>query len=220
MHRSDSLRRWSHWLFPTRAVFYAGTTHHPPTGSGNTSGGGCGAGAADPYRQFSDILSSRSPHGAADIFDGKFMGGSGVIDPSAIAQMQRMLQANITPEMRDSMAKMMRSNLQGDGGGGDASMGMMAFGLGENEKGKKVARAAKLSYDLKTGKVSKDFMEQQLDPDDVSLPKDTVGNYDTDGAVEVEFVEATQELHGKSVSRPTESIAEAEVVIETAPREK
>jgi hypothetical protein len=171
------------------------------------------------YKQFSDILSkartpSPSQGGATpEFFDGRFQPGSGFIDPYSIAQMQNTLKTNLTPEMRDSMASMLQSALQGSDGMPGASLGMMAFGVGENEKGKKVARAAKLSYDLKTGKVNKDFMEEQLEPDDVSLPKETVENYDTEGATEVEFVEDEKHVRGAGVA--AEPIPEAEIEVET-----
>ena len=172
----------------------------------------------DRYKQFSDILSkARAPRPAPgatpEFFDGRFQAGNGFMDPNSIAQMQNTLRANMTPEMRDSMASMLQSALQGGDGMPDGSVGMMAFGVGENEKGKKVARAAKLSYDLKTGKVNKDFVEEQLEPDDVSLPKETVENYDTEGATEVEFVE--DQKQGKGTSSSAEPIAEAEIEVET-----
>lgn len=173
-------------------------------------------GDEDRYRQFSDILSkARAPGpsagqgGVPEFFSGRFEPGSGFMDAQGIAQMQNTLRANMTPEMRDSMASMLQSALQGGDGMPGGSVGMMAFGMGENEKGKKVARAAKLSYDLKTGKVNKDFVEEQLEPDDVSLPKETVDDYSTDGAVEVEFVEDQKRLD----ARPT-TISAAEVVVE------
>lgn len=129
---------------------------------------------------------------SSDKFDGNFMGGSGFLDPSMIKEMQEKVRSTLTPEIRQSMEAM----LQGMGAGGDLApkmgemkMGMMAFGMGENEKGKKVARAAKMSMDLRTGKMEKDFVEQQVEPDDLSLPKETVEKYETEGAIEVEFVE-------------------------------
>lgn len=171
------------------------------------------------YKQFSDILSkARAPSpaqgGTQEFFNGRFQPGSGFMDPHGIAQMQHTLRANLTPEMRDSMSSMLQSALQGGDGMPGGSMGVMAFGMGENEKGKKVARAAKLSYDLKTGKVSKDFAEEQLEPDDVSLPKETVENYNTDSATEVEFVENQRQV--KASGATTETIPEAEIEVETS----
>ncbi|KPI86860.1 hypothetical protein ABL78_4050 [Leptomonas seymouri] len=170
------------------------------------------------YKELSDILNrARTPSPSQgttpEFFNGHFQPGSGYMDPHSIAQMQNTLRASMTPELRDSMASMLQSALQSGDGMPGGSMGMMAFGVGENERGKKVARAAKLSYDLKTGKVNKDFMEEQLEPDDVSLPKETVGDYNTDGATEVEFVEDQKQV--KSSEPAVESIAEAEIEVET-----
>ncbi|KAG5468938.1 hypothetical protein LSCM4_02331 [Leishmania orientalis] len=168
----------------------------------------------DRYKQFSDILSqARAPSpspahgGVPEFFNGRFQPGSGFIDPQSISQMQSALRANMTPEMRDSMASMLKSALQDANGMPGGSVGMMAFGMGENEKGKKVARAAKLSYDLKTGKVIKDFVEEQLEPDDLSLPRETVEDYSTESALEVEFVED----HEKADASADRAISEAEV---------
>ncbi|KAK7197268.1 hypothetical protein NESM_000673300 [Novymonas esmeraldas] len=178
-------------------------------------------GEEDRYKQFSDILAKARPPGSSpgqsgmpEFFNGRFQPGSGFMDPTSIAHMQNTLRANMTPEMRDSMASMMQSALQGGDGMPGGSVGMMAFGMGENEKGKKVARAAKLSYDLKTGKVNKDFVEEQLEPDDVSLPKDTVGDYNTDGALEVEFVEDQKHVDGGG-DRRAETISMADVEVES-----
>ncbi|AIO01318.1 hypothetical protein LPMP_330250 [Leishmania panamensis] len=126
--------------------------------------------------------------------------------------MQNTLRANLTPEMRDNMASMLQSALQGDGSIPGGSIGMMAFGMGENEKGKKMARAAKLSYDLKTGKVNKDFVEEQLEPDDISLPKETVEDYHTEGALEVEFVE--DQKRADACAGKVETISAAEIEVE------
>ncbi|KAG5494984.1 hypothetical protein JKF63_02036 [Porcisia hertigi] len=174
----------------------------------------------DHYKQFSDILSkARSPNpssgegGVPEFFNGRFPAGSGYIDPKSVLEMQKTLRANMTPEMRDSMASMLQSALQGGDGMPGGSVGMMAFGMGENEKGKKVARAAKLSYDLKTGKINKDFVEEQLEPDDISLPKEPAENYSSDDALEVEFVEC----QGKSgaCTGNVETISSTEVEVET-----
>ncbi|KAG5469637.1 hypothetical protein CUR178_01774 [Leishmania enriettii] len=173
-------------------------------------------GDEDRYKQFSDILSqARAPSpspahgGVPEFFNGRFQPGSGFIDPQSISQMQSALRANMTPEMRDSMASMLKSALQGGDGMPGGSVGMMAFGMGQNEKGKTVARAAKLSYDLKTGKVSKDFVEEQLEPDDISLPRETVEDYSTESALEVEFVEDHEKADASGVR--AETISEAEV---------
>ncbi|XQJ29965.1 hypothetical protein NXY56_006029 [Leishmania guyanensis] len=173
----------------------------------------------DRYKQFSDILCkarasslSAGQGDAPEFFDGRFQPGSGFLDSHSITQMQNTLRANLTPEMRDNMASMLQSALQGDGGMPGGSIGMMAFGMGENEKGKKVARAAKLSYDLKTGKVNKDFVEEQLEPDDISLPKETVEDYHTEGALEVEFVE--DQKRADACAGKVETISAAEIEVE------
>lgn len=138
---------------------------------------------------FRSLLNQKiSPTPSADRFDGNFMGGPGFIDHNLIANMQQTLQANLTPEMRESMSALLQ-NAGGLTNEGGMKMGVMAFGMGENERGKKVARAAKMSVDLQTGKMEKDFVEQQVEPDDLNLPKETVESYETEGAMEVEFVE-------------------------------
>lgn len=172
----------------------------------------------DRYKQFSDILSkARVPNlssgqgGVPEFFNGHFEPGSGLMDQHSISQMQNTLRANMTPEMRESMASMLQSALQGGDGMPGGSVGMMAFGMGENEKGKKVARAAKVYYDLKTGKVDKDFVEKELEPDDLSLPKETVEDYSTEGALEVEFVEDQGKVDACAGKAETISAAEIEV---------
>lgn len=135
---------------------------------------------------FSKILSQARNAPSQNLFDGNFTGGDKFINPTALSDMAS-LRAHITPEMETSVQSMMNSLKSGQGM--PAGFGMMAFGVGENERGKKVARAAKVSFDANTGKVEKDFQETQLDPDDLNLPKETVENYDTEGAMEVTFVE-------------------------------
>ncbi|GET91761.1 hypothetical protein, conserved [Leishmania tarentolae] len=172
----------------------------------------------DRYKQFSDILSkARAPslssgqQGVPEFFNGHFESGSGFIDHRNISQMQNTLRANMTPEMRESMASMLEAALKGGDGIPGCSVGMMAFGMGENEKGKKVARAAKVYCDLKTGKVDKDFVEEQLEPDDISLPKETVEDYSTEGALEVEFVEDQKKVDAGAGKAEAISAAEIEV---------
>lgn len=146
---------------------------------------------------------SQPPHqlnkaqGSGDYFDGNFLGGDQYINPANLSAMQSTLQRCMTPEIRESVNGLLseirmnnpdavRSMFGGDHG---AKMGVMAFGVGENEKGKKVARAAKYEYNEKGESISKDFFEQQLEEDDVQLPKETVEDYSTEDAIEVEFVE-------------------------------
>ncbi|CCW63042.1 unnamed protein product [Phytomonas sp. EM1] len=161
------------------------------------------------FDDFSKILSQAKIAGNSNMFDGNFKGGDGLIDPSQLAGMHSVLRANMSPEMQDSMKSLMDSISKGDGM--PQGFGVMAFGLGENEKGKKVARAARMMYDTKNGKLDKDFMEQQLEPDDVSLPKETVEDYNTEGAIDVEFVEDQKRFETK----PVEPISEAEISIES-----
>ncbi|EPY34707.1 hypothetical protein STCU_01395 [Strigomonas culicis] len=168
------------------------------------------------FQQISDLLSrTHRPNpqtSKGDLFNGNFQSDQ-FFDTSVLSNMQQTLQASLTPEMRDSMASMMHSALQRGDGMPGGQMGMMAFGMGENEKGKKVARGATLSYDLKTGKVNKDFMEQQLEDDDPCLPKETVGDYSTEGAMEVEFVEDQRQLHG---AEHTETVLPEDIEVESS----
>ncbi|EAN78469.1 uncharacterized protein TEOVI_000322300 [Trypanosoma equiperdum] len=186
--------------------------------------GGCGfSGGPGGYPTDADALakiltqakkgsfngSSSSP---SDFFDGRFVGGSPTMDPAMLQDMHQKLNQSLTPEVRESMKAMMESIQRGDG---MPQMGMMAFGVGENEKGKKVARGAKLMFDPSTGKLSKDFVEKQLEDDDPVLPKETVGDYNTEGAIEVEFEE-----DARKEASVRENIPEAEVIVEEVPREK
>lgn len=151
---------------------------------------------------FSKILAQAhqqrsSTQGDPNYFDGNFQGSDRFINASNLSAMQSKFQESLTPEMRESMSNILNEiklnnvdSLKNLFGGEDGPrMGVMAFGVGENEKGKKVARAAKYEYNAKGESVSKDFFEHQLEDDDVQLPKETVDDYSTDGAMEVEFVE-------------------------------
>lgn len=197
-----------------------------------TTGGGSRIGntgtSGTPFPDLSKVLSRThasppAPSSNGNFFDGNFAGGSPFIDAGMLKDMHSKLRESLTPEVRESMAAMMQSALgtgtkgrglsMPDCGGG--AMGMMAFGIGDNEKGKKVARAAKLSYDLKTGKVCKDFIETQIEPDDVSLPRETVHDYAVEDATEVQFVEDGGDAADASGVTP-EPIAAAEVTIEGA----
>lgn len=159
-----------------------------------------GKGSSPP--DFQSMLSNslRHPMPSNDRFDGNFTGGPGFLDPSFIANMQKTVQANLTPEMKESIASLVQQHSMSSGAGleslmnnlssaeGGMKMGVMAFGMGENERGKKVVRAGKMSVDVQTGKIEKDFMEKQVEPDDVALPRETVESYETDNAIEVEFL--------------------------------
>ena len=108
-----------------------------------------------PYRWFSIDKHSFPPNGTMTPQDlgkmlsqmgNKNMDGTCPINP---AQMQDMLNKAISSQSTDGPA-----------------MGMMAFGYGVNEKGKKVARAGKVSYNAHTGIAEKDFIEKQIEEDD------------------------------------------------------
>ncbi|KEG14723.1 hypothetical protein DQ04_00331160 [Trypanosoma grayi] len=196
--------------------FFHPTPSRLQCGGGRCGSGGSGsAGGVSNIENFAKILSqaknsSSAGQSSSDFFDGRFVGGNPVMDPSMLQDMHRTLNQSLTPEMRDSMRSMMEGLRRGDG---LPQMGVMAFGVGENEKGKKVARGAKMAYDPNTGKISKDFVEKQLEDDDPMLPKETVGDYSTEGCVEVEFEEDVKEHASKSA----ETISEVEVTIEEAP---
>lgn len=186
--------------FPGSGVYF--TTRVLKASSTGSNYGGSGA---VPPPDFKSLLnhSLRNPTSTDDRFDGNFRGGPGFLDHNLIANMQKTMQANLTPEMKESISALFQqqpmpggnglesllNNLSTATGGGGMKMGVMAFGMGENEKGKKVARAAKMSVDLQTGKLEKNFVEKQVEPDDVALPKETVESYETEGAIEVEFVD-------------------------------
>jgi hypothetical protein len=124
-------------------------------------------------------------------------GMGGMPDPAMMQQMQAQMSmmAGGGGTGNDMQARM-RDMMQNMGGGGEGGkIGVMAFGHGENEKGKKVARGAKIMMDMKTGKIESDFTEEQLEPDDMLLPKETVGDYTTDGAIEVDITEGTLPRH-------------------------
>lgn len=156
------------------------------------------------------------------------------MNPQALSQLREQMQKQMTPEMRDQMRNQMLQNLGGKQGGGKISLGMM--GVGVNEKGKRVARGAKIDFDMATGKMSKDFHEKQLDPDDPMLPKETVENYDTSDCIEIHLDESgkviasdggsggesrseeTQERDGIKSGGKEEEVLE--IVIEDVPSQK
>eukprot|EP00744_Colponema_vietnamica_P023467 GILI01033958.1.p1 GENE.GILI01033958.1~~GILI01033958.1.p1 ORF type:complete len:205 (+),score=74.13 GILI01033958.1:73-687(+) len=155
-----------------------------------------GGGAVNPFASGGAPSSSVSPA----------LRGEEFIDMGSLMQMRDKFQQAFTPEMRQQV----QSTLQGMGNGGmPGGMGMMAFGIGQNENGKRVAKAAKVMVD-NNGNVTKEYKEQQLDPDDM-LPKhdrtDASTNYDD--ATEVQFEE------GGSKSSSTENISAMEVEFDT-----
>lgn len=112
-------------------------------------------------------------------------GGQGRgFSPDMARMVEQQLRKSMPSEVQEAMRNAMADRMKGGGQGG--KIGMMAFGEGVNEKGKRVARGAKMEFDMSTGKMTKDFHEKQLDPDDPQLPRETVGNYDTTGAIEVD----------------------------------
>ena len=136
-------------------------------------------------------------------------GGCGAPTP----EMMQQLQAQMGNMMSGGNMNEMMKNMGGQGGG--AKVGMMAFGQGENERGKRVNRAAKMVFDTETGKMETDFHEEQIDPDDPMLGKETVGNYDTDGAIEVDIVEGELPRHENAkASSSSSTVREAEVIEE------
>jgi hypothetical protein len=185
-----------------------GVVHRMAFGSsGAGSGGSGGTGFARNAKM--EIIPGQK---GKERWDGREPPGVGQMDPAVSTlfhqKMQESTQALKSGQFSASMIQnLMGQDLPGGGGqmtemlmrnmsnlakvgGGASGMGMMAFGMGENEKGKKVARAAKMVYDPATGQMKKDFVEQQLEPDDVQLPKETVENYDTSNCIEVELEEA------------------------------
>ncbi|KAH9578215.1 hypothetical protein LSM04_008382 [Trypanosoma melophagium] len=189
--------------------FSSSSLFHPTAVCLQCGGSGCGI---SNIENFAKILSdakrnSTSAGGTADLFDGRFVGGSPTMDPAMLQNMHQTLKQSLTPEMRDSMRAMMEGLQRGDG---LPQMGMMAFGVGENEKGKKVARGAKLAYDPNTGKISKDFVEKQIEEDDPMLSSGRTENYKAEDDIEVQFEEDAKAHSGKT----PEKIDEFEVTVE------
>lgn len=153
-------------------------------------GGSTGGGAVNP---FADLM---KPNSDGNRFDGNFQPNN-FLDNDALSGLRSQLQKNLTPEVQQNIQRMMSSMQQGKEH--FPTMGVMAFGVGENERGKKVARGAKMEFDPATGKMKTEFAEHQLDPDDIPLPKETVENYDTENCVEVEFAEDTKKVKGESI---------------------
>ena len=155
------------------------------------------------------------------------MGGGpgGQVPPEVLEKLQ---QATGGMNLGDIVAQAQKMAMAqgGPGGDGGPKMGMYMMGQGVDERGKRVARMGKVIKDMKTGKVEKDFVEKQLDPDDVALPKEPVSEYATEDAIEVE-VDATPVEAGANAaaaeappaSGATETISEAEIVFERADKD-
>ncbi|ORC90465.1 uncharacterized protein TM35_000082630 [Trypanosoma theileri] len=199
----------SQWLFTS----LSSSLFHPTALRRQCGSGGCGGcGGISNIENFAKIFSDAQKNASgggpnADLFDGRFMGGSPTMDPSMLQNMHQTLKQSLTPEMRDSMRAMMEGLQRGDG---LPQMGMMAFGVGENEKGKKVARGAKLAYDPNTGKFTKDFVEKQIEEDDPMLSSGKTEHYKAEDDIEVQFEEDAKQHAGKA----PEKIAEMEVTVE------
>ncbi|KAG8345678.1 hypothetical protein TRVL_03497 [Trypanosoma vivax] len=198
----------------SRLVWFSRTRAYLPQRSllrRQCSGGTCGFSGSTPNNEaLSRILAqakgTSSGDSSTEFFDGRFVGGSPTMDPNMLRDMHRSLSQSLTPEMRESMRSMMESMQRGNG---MPQMGMMAFGVGENERGKKVARGAKLTFDPNTGTFSKDFIEKQLEDDDCMLGK---GTEDSSPAEEIEVM--FEEDAKQHTEKGTETILESEVQVE------
>ena len=144
------------------------------------------------------------------------MGGGGAMPPE---MMERLKHATGGMNLQDIVAQAQKMAMQDGAGSGGPKMGVYMMGQGVDERGKRVARAAKMVKDLNTGKVEKDFVEKQLDPDDPLLPKETVEEYNTADAIEIDLDAPKVEGEtGEKPAAPPEEIAEAEIVFERADR--
>jgi hypothetical protein len=187
-------------LRKTRSVFFF---------PGNAAGGGNFAGLQQMMQQ-NPNQKNQNPLAQMMMNKNDNAGGAGAaFDPAALAQMRQQFQSQMTPEMREQMRNQMLQNFGGKNGG-TISFGMM--GVGVNEKGKKVARAAKLDFDMSTGKMEKNFHEKQLDPDDPMLPKETVENYDTEDCIEVKLDDNNDHQQQTSKTVSSNNIDEVEVL--------
>lgn len=166
---------------------------NPLTGSAFDSGASSSADMASMMKQAAS--------------SGRPFPSSSFIDPSNFSEMQKVFERSVSPEMREQIRGAMMNK------SGNMS-GMMAFGMTENEKGKRVMKASAVMRDEFGNLVHNEHMEHQLDPDDVELPKETVGNYDTDGSIEVEFEEDAKKIDGRG-----EHITETEIEVETVEAE-
>ena len=143
--------------------------------------------------------------------------GDEFIDMSRLQMMQQQMQQSFTPEMRQAVSDTISGLRSGNGPQG--GMGMMAFGVGENENGKRVAKAAKVFVDT-DGNVTKEYKEHQIDPDDM-LPKHDkadANTYNYEDATEVRFEEDGGSSSASASGRQAETISEMEVEFEPAMR--
>ncbi|CUI15292.1 Hypothetical protein, putative [Bodo saltans] len=170
------------------------------------------------HNPFAGLMNS--PQGGSSSnnrFDGNFMGGGNFanLDGSALQAMASQMQRAMTPEVQESMRQMMSGMTQGSQNFG--KMGVMAFGVGENERGKKVARKASLEFDPATGKVKQDFEEHQIDPDDPMIAQSAESKAaDEAPCMEVQFEEETATI-GAGKKKSSETVLESEVELESVP---
>lgn len=152
-------------------------------------------------------------------FDGNFQGSGPFanLDPSALQSMADQMKRSMTPEVQETMRNMMSGMSHGNQNFG--KMGIMAFGVGENERGKKVARKAKLEFDPATGKIVQDFEEHQIDPDDPMIAQSEESKAaEAAPCMEVEFEADTRIIsEGLKKKREAEVVLESEVELEAAP---
>ena len=167
--------------------------------------------ALQPWKGVGSTWSPQNINLGTDRFDGNFdsLRQPFALDVEEAQKLNARAMADLAPSILEEVNKMranynslIRENFSDRSGPG---FGMMAFGVGENERGKKVARGASLVYNPATGKMETNFAEHQLDPDDPMLPKGAVENYDTKDAIEVEF----EEERGK-IQAPAEGATEVE----------
>ena len=143
-----------------------------------------------------------------DRWDGTMPADAGQWDTSSVSNFQSLMHSSLNKlksgDMKLDMNYMMqgipdefRKNAEASLQKSPMGFGMMAFGVGENEKGKKCARAAKMVFDPASGEMKKEFRETQIEPDDVQLPKEKVENNDTSNCIEVELEEKPASSEGK-----------------------
>lgn len=175
------------------------------------SGGGCGpfGGAINPFAM---NMGGGMPHNGShgmlpNLNVGTALRGDEFIDVNTLSAMRDKMQQTFSPEMLQSVHKTIQQGMQG--GGMPGGMGMMAFGVGENENGKRVAKAAKVFVD-NNGNVTKEYKEQQIDPDDMLPKADGANSYED--ATEVSFEE--NGANSRS-SGSNETINEMEIEIES-----
>jgi hypothetical protein len=185
-----------------------------------TDFGGAAGSSANQFTQMMQQAQMAQDKGGCGPCGGDMSPPNGNMMEMLQKQMQNspMGGGRMPAHLKNAMANM-------SSGAGGGKMGMAMMGDTVDERGKKVRRAVKMEVDMATGKMSVDKAEKQLDPDDVQLPKETVGDYTTEGATEVQFEEDVKfvqggdaKLGGSSSSSSSSSapkISEAEIISET-----